>query len=112
MLRPPPTSTRTYPLFPYTTLVRSGTVDRVFLPIGQVHDRRTEQRPIPGKCDAPRSAHLLAVLEILYVAGNVTAEQIGRADVWTPVTNEQIVCRLLLEKKNKSNMQVQHAVTC
>src|SRR3546814_6361577 len=25
--------------------------------------------------------------------------QIGRAHVWTPVTNAQLVCRLLLEKK-------------
>src|SRR3546814_4273420 len=27
--------------------------------------------------------------------------EIGRAHVWTPVTNAQLVCRLLLEKKNK-----------
>src|SRR3546814_2400889 len=26
--------------------------------------------------------------------------QIGRAHVWTPVTNAHLVCRLLLEKKN------------
>src|SRR3546814_9475297 len=26
-------------------------------------------------------------------------EQIGRAHVWTPVTNAHLVCRLLLEKK-------------
>src|SRR3546814_8075901 len=29
-------------------------------------------------------------------------EQIGRAHVWTPVTNAHLVCRLLLEKKNKT----------
>src|SRR3546814_7036455 len=28
--------------------------------------------------------------------------QIGRAHVWTPVTNAHLVCRLLLEKKNKN----------
>src|SRR3546814_1389988 len=28
--------------------------------------------------------------------------EIGRAHVWTPVTNAHLVCRLLLEKKNKS----------
>src|SRR3546814_4248520 len=28
-------------------------------------------------------------------------EEIGRAHVWTPVTNAHLVCRLLLEKKNK-----------
>src|SRR3546814_4827855 len=30
----------------------------------------------------------------------LTAHQIGRAHVWTPVTNAHSVCRLLLEKKN------------
>src|SRR3546814_3305513 len=29
--------------------------------------------------------------------------QIGRAHVWTPVTNAHLVCRLLLEKKNTRN---------
>src|SRR3546814_4880591 len=29
--------------------------------------------------------------------------QIGRAHVWTPVTNAHLVCRLLLEKKKKPN---------
>src|SRR3546814_10355465 len=28
--------------------------------------------------------------------------QIGRAHVWTPVTNAHLVCRLLLEKKKKT----------
>src|SRR3546814_6599455 len=29
--------------------------------------------------------------------------QIGRAHVWTPVTNAHLVCRLLPEKKNKQD---------
>src|SRR3546814_2092908 len=29
-------------------------------------------------------------------------EKIGRAHVWTPVTNAHLVCRLLLEKKQKT----------
>ena len=29
------------------------------------------------------------------------AQKIGRAHVWTPVTVEYLVCRLLLEKKKK-----------
>src|SRR3546814_3896209 len=29
--------------------------------------------------------------------------QIGRAHVWTPVTNAHLVCRLLLEKKKNHN---------
>src|SRR3546814_41097 len=32
-------------------------------------------------------------------------EQIGRAHVWTPVTNAQLVCRLLHEKKTKPSRQ-------
>src|SRR3546814_2496973 len=30
-----------------------------------------------------------------------SAAEIGRAHVWTPVTNAHLVCRLLLEKKKK-----------
>src|SRR3546814_7984188 len=32
-------------------------------------------------------------------------EQIGRAHVWTPVTNAHLVCRLLLAKKKKNKTQ-------
>src|SRR3546814_5825847 len=35
-------------------------------------------------------------------------QQIGRAHVWTPVTNAHLVCRLLLEKKKK-NDYISHA---
>ena len=31
-----------------------------------------------------------------------TLSEIGRAHVWTPVTRPDLVCRLLLEKKNKN----------
>src|SRR3546814_7493924 len=31
----------------------------------------------------------------------MTFSEIGRAHVWTPVTNAHLVCRLLLTKKNK-----------
>src|SRR3546814_7435162 len=31
-------------------------------------------------------------------------DQIGRAHVWTPVTNAHLVCRLLLEKKNNMTL--------
>src|SRR3546814_10463738 len=31
------------------------------------------------------------------------AEEIGRAHVWTPVTNANLVCRLLLEKKTQTH---------
>src|SRR3546814_3754289 len=35
------------------------------------------------------------------IVGMDRPAQIGRAHVWTPVTNAQLVCRLLLEKKKK-----------
>src|SRR3546814_1934609 len=42
-------------------------------------------------------------------------KQIGRAHVLTPVTNEQLVCRLLLEKKNSekkaSHVKAQKNIT-
>src|SRR3546814_7249457 len=37
------------------------------------------------------------------LAAGYRASQIGRAHVWTPVTNAQIVCRLLLEKKKQQH---------
>src|SRR3546814_3233513 len=39
--------------------------------------------------------------EILEFMRSAVTEQIGRAHVCTPVTNAHLVCRLLLEKKNK-----------
>src|SRR3546814_9493541 len=36
------------------------------------------------------------------------AEQIGSANVRTPVTNTQLVCRFLLEKKKKPTKTTQH----
>src|SRR3546814_6741141 len=35
-------------------------------------------------------------------SGGGATREIGRAHVWTPVTNAHLVCRLLLEKKNKT----------
>src|SRR3546814_3375983 len=42
----------------------------------------------------------MPVAEILWTSASISAPvEIGRAHVWTPVTNAQLVCRLLLEKK-------------
>src|SRR3546814_4790920 len=35
--------------------------------------------------------------------------EIGRAHVWTPVTNAHLVCRLLLEKKKHNRTQTNNA---
>src|SRR3546814_7833491 len=91
MIRRPPRSTRTDTLFPYTTLFRSSmsVSSESFTthghewsgtsPGGEGGDGRH------GGCD-----------------GRCGLE-IGRAHVWTPVTNAHLVCRLLLEKKKQKN---------
>src|SRR3546814_4742329 len=106
MIQRPPRSTRTHTLFPYTTLFRSAAclVDLLAGPASK----------------ASRFGDRAALLDITWcdhriVGGQVppgpivgggqvvtrhqVTLEIGRAHVCTPVTNEQIVCRLLLEKK-------------
>src|SRR3546814_10078973 len=80
MLRPPPRSTRTNTLFPYTTLFRSGSAAR--LGHGRTHLWQ-------GQC--------------ANAASTQQYNEIGRAHVCTPVTNAQLVCRLLLEKNKQQN---------
>src|SRR3546814_7918852 len=46
----------------------------------------------------------LAASAVVYVA----PDEIGRAHVWTPVTNAHIVCRLLLDKKKQISNYVLH----
>src|SRR3546814_5048610 len=74
MIRRPPRTTRTDTLFPYTTLFRS------------------------------REIRALSAETMIRWRNHFRAErggsEIGRAHVSTPVTNAQLVCRLLLEKKN------------
>src|SRR3546814_9173551 len=44
----------------------------------------------------------VGVLTVTNFSADATADQIGRAHVWTPVTNAHIVCRLQLEKKKNT----------
>src|SRR3546814_5792885 len=97
MLRRPPRSTRSDTLFPYTPLFRSRACARSGVPgcidvveYGSPFDRAQGERHGVG-------------------ASGTAAElppppQIGRAHVWTPVTNAALVCRLLLEKTKLTNM--------
>ena len=79
MIRRPPRST----LFPYTTLFRSW------------HNNINSQQVIiisqTTLCCWICCACLVLCIQC----------KIGRAHVWTPVTCQNLVCRLLLEKKNK-----------
>src|SRR3546814_9955524 len=125
MIRRPPRSTRTDTLFPYTTLFRSvaeltsnkqdfiityvveegerykfGDVDVQ----SEIRDFQPEmlKKLLPMKTGDWYDAKLVedTVESLSETAGLF---EIGRAHVWTPVTNAQLVCRLLLEKKNKQN---------
>src|SRR3546814_3132879 len=61
--------------------------------------------------DSVRQVMLDNNLTSLYIDrtyGNFPEREIGRAHVWTPVTNAHLVCRLLLEKKNKTKPKQEH----
>src|SRR3546814_6812878 len=106
MILRPPRATRTDTLFPYTTLFRSvadgdataaaiatlleGGPVQVVVNNAGIHD----DAPMAGMS----AAQWKRVIDV--------SLQIGRAHVLTPVTNAHLVCRLLLEKKNKNNKQI------
>src|SRR3546814_3646623 len=101
MIRRPPRSTRTDTLFPYTTLFRSRS------------PTLRQQCRACWKQMAYASARLLIGWQAVMAqfreycmprlarqrSAIVLHLEIGRAHVRTPVTNAQLVCRLLLEKK-------------
>ena len=111
MIRRPPRST----LFPYTTLFRSPymwllfashTLNDLFLTRTSTLDWcqfRLGTIRVDALCSGPRSEHnSKSLMRMIY--------KIGRAHVWTPVTWNDLVCRLLLEKKKikkkkKNNIQ-------
>src|SRR3546814_2953008 len=123
MIRRPPISTRTDTRFPYTTLFRSSaenaTKDADALIV--VTEWRQFRSPDFAELkkalgDAVifdgRNLYDTEVVESAGVAyygvgrGRSVAREIGRAHVCTPVTNAQLVCRLLLEQK-KTNHYIQ-----
>src|SRR3546814_2038005 len=110
MIRRPPRSTRTDTLVPYTTLVRSART-------GRDSRRSPSPRPFPYRADSiaatcvrPRDAG---------PKGGARGEdrparrptRAGRSEEHTselPVTNAHLVCRLLLEKKKKTQHTYTH----
>src|SRR3546814_1008783 len=106
MVRRPPRSQRTDTLFPYTTLFRANSVFTLGLMLG-ISDRDfVPLAPNEGIEDAV-FPHPARIGDTIRVESEVVAldrdarsvRQIGRAHVCTPVTNAQLVCRLLLEMK-------------
>src|SRR3546814_3075105 len=56
MIRRPPRSTRTYTLFPYSTLFRSGRLPRRAEPVHLERQRRSPAVPAPVRIGHPRGA--------------------------------------------------------
>src|SRR3546814_8282923 len=113
MIRRPPRSTRTDTLFPYTTLFRSLAENLDRIASGQIL-QRLDAFDVTGAKDGMREigARFCRVRDRIALRHCAPPEprelQIGRAHVCTPVTNAHIVCRLLLEKKNKTESNEVH----
>src|SRR3546814_1195581 len=56
-----------------------------------------------GELEAAAGLGLAVLLAFHHAAVASEETEIGRAHVLTPVTNAQLVCRLLLDKKNPTN---------
>src|SRR3546814_5587447 len=113
MKRLPPRSTRTDTLFPHTTLFRSQELESVDPDAafetgngdaidGDLAPPAAQAAPAQDSSPAPvaePAVETYADPGDAPAANTAPAEEIGRAHVWTPVTNAHLVCRLLLEKK-------------
>src|SRR3546814_7492423 len=124
MIRRPPRSTRTDTLFPYTTLFRSdryklehetaaGQHRSAMQRIAALEERMNGLLQVIAKHSKERQSIMentfSSAIRLCVIAPTVTVEvddlnvyigptvneEIGRAHVGTPVTNEHIVCRLL-----------------
>src|SRR3546814_2400694 len=100
MIRRPPRSTRTYTLFPYTTLFRSsdtGQSRRVanFL-LAWWNGEDCGHFPLADLfgVDATIATHITTIVGFL-------GQQDRKSTRLNSVTNAHLVCRLLLEKKKK-----------
>src|SRR3546814_8418918 len=106
MILRPARSTLTDTLFPDTTLFRSK-------PLPQKHVNEGSLTIIRGPQDFAALNRQIMVKRISGLNGLVERRvfgpvsawmEIGRAHVCTPVTNEHLVCRLLLEKKKYNKL--------
>src|SRR3546814_3183680 len=100
MIRRPPRSTRTDTLFPYTTLFRShiSSISK----LGMVVCRGTIEFVTSSFGKLPSTTLKHPATAITRVSGStaITAREIERAHVRTPVTNAQHVCRPLIETQH------------
>src|SRR3546814_10918825 len=104
ILRRPPISTLTATLFPYPTLFRSA---GGFGGAGGANNSTSRRAGVDTSncclCLSRNTANVILLSGSFLRSARMTSRgfaKIGRAHVCTPVTNAQLVCRLLLEKKN------------
>src|SRR3546814_8443287 len=103
MIRRPPRSTRTDTLCPDTTRFRSN---RALEP-GSLYLVDSGGQYPDGTTDITRTVAIGQPAEEMrdrftrVLKGHIALAKIGRAHVCTPVTNAHLVCRLLLEKKQR-----------
>src|SRR3546814_5677142 len=104
MIRRPPRFTRTYPLFPYPTLCRSGGHGLRRHCVPWASPRHGPRRRALGRVQSPAGLHGRPDGASGAREARRPRHQIGRAHVGTPVTNANLVCRLLLAKKKTNNI--------
>src|SRR3546814_9379410 len=92
MVLQPPRSTRTDTLFPYTTLFRSSLLPGL-----------SPMQKYSPFCTVNSLAAIPASASFSVTQGKA---EIGRAHVCNPVTNEHLVCRLLLDKKKECTTSI------
>src|SRR3546814_3298858 len=100
MIRRPPRSTRTDTLLPYTTLFRSPARDRRRRAAAPRRPARRRYRGLRGERHLPWHRHRHAIERGARTGARRDAGD-RKSTRLTPVTNAHLVCRLLLEKKNK-----------
>src|SRR3546814_4162003 len=111
MVRRPPRSTRTDTLFPYTTLFRSRAgVPAMRVRIGaQLRHAERQRRAGKGMAVAAGADEEIGLADGKRAALAHGARAAGGEDRKSTrlnsVTNAHLVCRLLLEKKNKKHIQ-------
>src|SRR3546814_5681588 len=114
MIRRPPRSTRPDTLFPYTTLFRSACKQRVGWLVGD-HAKQAGlvfRFQFPALAQGVGAAVAMALRDgwvgALIAAQGTRRRRSEEHTSETPVTNAQLVCRLLLEKKNHPAPRDQH----
>src|SRR3546814_20521411 len=115
MIRRPPRSTRTDKLFPYTTLFRSWADKRhAFSPPQQLPDGwDPTSRPWYQEAAKAREAIFTTPyldtgtgkLVVSVASPVIDQGEIGRGIVCTPVPNQHLICRLLIEKRNTTQKE-------